>query len=457
MDLYTKFVSGALFPLHEAAKQHNSLALRRRLEQSQWWSLSDLQALQVRRLRDFLTAAKAHVPYYQGKFSAIDLASIDDVGDLQRLPFLSKKDIRNNLDDLKSRNARCLTRLNTGGSTGEPMIFHVGRDRVTHDVAAKWRATRWWDVDIGDREIVLWGSPIEIGTQDHIKAFRDRLLRTKLFSAFKMSPAQMDEILDYIEFKRPKMLFGYPSAIALLAERARAQARQLANCSIIVTFVTAEKCYPYQRELIEDSFGCRVANGYGGRDAGFIAHECPQGGLHICAEDIIVELVDERGNAVSHGELGEIVVTHLATGDFPFVRYKTGDMARFSVDRCSCGRGLPTFAEVSGRSTDFIRLSDGSLMHGLGLIYVVRDLPGVASFKIIQERQDLIRIQLQIEAGYSPAVESRLREGMRERLGEDMRVEIEHVDDIPPEASGKYRYVVNAIVDRAVQQALGAE
>ena len=64
-------------------------------------------------------------------------------------------------------------------------------------------------------------------------------------------------------------------------------------------------------------FGAPVANGYGGRDAGFIAHQCPEGNMHVSAEDIIVEIIDKDGNVLPDGESGEIVVTHMATSDFP--------------------------------------------------------------------------------------------------------------------------------------------
>src|SRR5262249_60044698 len=76
----------------------------------------------------------------------------------RRLPFLTKPIIRENAEQLKSERAVGLARFNTGGSTGEPLIFFIGRERVTHDAAAKWRATRWWGVDIGDQEAVAWGS-----------------------------------------------------------------------------------------------------------------------------------------------------------------------------------------------------------------------------------------------------------------------------------------------------------
>jgi len=70
--------------------------------------------------------------------------------DLQALPFLTKSVIRENKDTLRADDAQGLARFNTGGSSGEPLIFFIGTERVTHDVAAKWRATRWWDVDIGE-------------------------------------------------------------------------------------------------------------------------------------------------------------------------------------------------------------------------------------------------------------------------------------------------------------------
>ncbi len=97
------------------------------------------------------------------------------------------------------------------------------------------------------------------------------------------------------------------------------------------------------------------------------------------------------------GERGEIVVTHMATGDYPFIRYRTGDVGVLSEAPCACGRGLPVLAEIEGRTTDFVIAADGTVMHGLALIYVVRDLPGIARFKIIQ--WDLGRTTVQLVPG----------------------------------------------------------
>lgn len=444
-DFYTRLVSGFIFPLHERLKHHDSVRIRHELEQSQWWPLERLEALRLERLRTLLDEVNAHVPYYRDLFGKIGFhpSKLQQVTDLPCLPLLTKAEIRAHTDALRADNAVGLSRFNTGGSTGEPLIFYIGRERVSHDVAAKWRATRWWGVDIGDPEIVLWGSPIELGSQDRLRQIRDRLLRTQLLPAFEMSPDKVEGFIATIRQVRPKMLFGYPSAFAHLATQAEAQGLVMNDLGIKVAFVTSECLYEHQRERIERVFGCPVANGYGGRDAGFIAHQCPHGGMHLTHEDIIVEIIDQHGRPVSTGQAGEIVVTHLATGDFPFIRYRTGDIGILDDRTCPCGRTLPLIKDIQGRATDFLIAADGTVLHGLSLIYILRDLPGITQFKIVQESRLLTRILLVTEDRFDLLTSDTIRAGVKARLGKEVEVVIERVAQIPPETSGKYRYVVS--------------
>jgi len=446
---YTKFVSAVLFPLHEWLKQHDSVAALRSLEKSQWWNPEVVDALRLYRLRALLEHAAHHVPYYRELFAHLKFASGDvrTLADIVQVPLLAKAHVRANLESLKSDKARGLRRFNTGGSSGEPLIFFLGSERVSHDIAAKWRATRWWGVDIGDPEIVVWGSPIELGSQDRVRALRDALMRTELLPAFEMSEAKLDNFVDRIRRRRPKMLFGYPSALAHIARHAGRRGVKMDDLGIKVAFVTAEKLYDEQRRDIVGAFGCPVANGYGSREGGFIAHECPAGGMHISAEDIIVEIVDQSGRPVSTGQRGEIVVTNLATKDFPLIRYRTGDVGTLSERICDCGRGLPLLEEIQGRTTDFVIAQDGTVMHGLALIYVVRDIPGIRQFKIIQESLSKTRVLLATDEEFSEASIETIGKGIGRRLGAGVRVEIERLCEIPREASGKFRYVVSHVAN----------
>lgn len=448
MNVYTFFCSTILFPLHEALKKHSTVKVRRDMERSQWLDSRQIQQLQLNTLRSFLTDVNQHVPYYRQLFAgcAFDPRGLNDLSQLARLPLLDKATIRANLDALKAEDAESLSRFNTGGSSGEPLIFFIGNKRVSHDVAAKWRATRWWGVDIGDPEAVIWGSPIELGSQDKIRLLRDKLLRTRLIPAFEMSAQKLDGFITDIQKMRPKMLFGYPSALAHIAGHAEKNGIALNNLGIKVAFVTSERLYDHQREKIQTVFGCPVANGYGGRDAGFIAHQCPRGGMHITAEDIIVEIVGTDGQVLPPGELGEIVVTHLATRDFPFIRYRTGDMGVLSDKQCECGRGLPLLADVQGRTTDFVVAQDGTVLHGLALIYVLRDLEGVDTFKITQESLERTSVQIVKTSGYQQAsAEDRIISEFKKRLGQAVVITIEYPEFIAKERSGKFRYVISHV------------
>jgi len=456
---YTALCSGLLFPLHERVKGHHTVALRKALELSQWRPAAEIEAQRVRRLRAFLTDVGQRVPYYRDLFKRIgfDPAEVRSLDALSRLPLLDKAEIRANVERLKADGHGPLTRYNTGGSSGEPLIFYMGKGRISHDVAAKWRATRWWGVDIGDPELVVWGSPVELGAQDRVRRMRDAVLRSHLLPAFEMSEKNLDRFVATIRATRPAMLFGYPSSLALIADHARRHGQPMNDLGIRVCFVTSEKLYDTQRATIGEVFGCPVANGYGSRDAGFIAHECPSGSLHISAEDTIVETVRPDGSPSAAGEAGEIVVTHMATGEFPFLRYRTGDVGVLSAAPCACGRGLPVLQEIQGRATDFVVARDGTVMHGLALIYTLRDLPGVERFRIEQVSLDQTVVQVVGGPAFDSAAEERIVRDFKARLGEGVEVRIDRVGEIANEASGKFRYVVSRVAAKpAAQGALRA-
>lgn len=446
-SLYTTLVSEVLFPLHELVKRHASVSVRRSLEKTQWLSAPQIEQLQLTRLRAMLVDVGQHVPYYRDLFARLGFepSKVTSVTDLRRLPLLGKSEIRSESDRFRHDHATDLARFNTGGSSGEPLVFYIGKERTSHDVGAKWRATRWWGVDIGDPEVVVWGSPIELGAQDRLRQIRDRVMRTSLLPAFEMSKEKLDGFVADLRARRPAMLFGYPSALSHIARHAEACGQRMDDLGIRVAFVTSERLYDDQRATISRVFGCPVANGYGGRDAGFIAHECPKGGMHISAEDIVVELIDQDGQPVPDGQSGEIVVTHLATGHFPFIRYRTGDMAVRGATACACGRGLPVLQEIQGRSTDFVVASDGTVMHGLALIYVVRDLDGVQAFKIVQESLNQTVIQLVVDDRFGDATRQQVIDGIRRRLGAEVTVDLQILPRLEPERSGKFRYVVSKV------------
>lgn len=450
MSPYTWLVSSLLFPLHERAKRHDTRAILRDIERSQWLAPDALRADQGQRLLRFMTTVATRVPFYRALFreQGLNMADFADVAALAALPVIDKDVIRAHFDDFVADDATGLIAQRTSGSSGEPLRFMLGRHRVSFDIAAKWRATRWWDVDIGDREMVFWGSAIETGNQDRVRRVRDALMRSRLVPTHDLTAARMTAILAEMRAFRPRMLFGYPSALSQLAFHARRSGLRMDDIGIRVAFCTSEVLRPEWREAIGTVFGCGVANEYGARDAGFIARECPTGSLHVTAEELIVEIVDDAGRPLPAGTEGEIVVTNLAGPEFPFIRYRSGDRGVLNAAPCACGRSLPILGHVSGRANDGLVSTAGGWVHGSAVNHLMRDIAGLRAYRITQNTRDQVQILLALDAALPDATRDALGAHLRHLLGDTLRVDIVTVDAIPPLPNGKFRHII-CNVDRA--------
>ena len=451
-----------VYRLQEAALGRPTFAYWQELERSQWLDRGELEALQRRKLNALLAAALMHSPWHGERIRAAGLerAVLDSeatLDDLVRLPTMTRADARANVDRLVWREAPGgVFQYNTGGSSGEPLIFYFGRRRQASDAAGRMRARQWWGVAPGEREAYLWGAPVELNKTDRIKTVRDRLVNQLVLNAFAMTPMRMDSYLESLTAWQPRCLYGYASSVALLAAHAEARGVRPRLHRLRVVCTTGEPLYPHQRELIGRVFGAPVANEFGSRDIGFTAHEAPGGQMLLMSESHIVEVLDSAGCPVAEGEAGEAVITGLTSEAQPFIRYRTGDSLRLTREPASGGQGLHVIAEVTGRQTDFVVSEDGRVMHALAVIYVLRAVPGVAQFKCIQHAVDRVEVQVVPGPGWSEAGWLAVEAGLRARLSADLRVDLRLVDEIPPEASGKHRYVVSHVpLAGALRQAMG--
>jgi len=442
--MHPAFVRQFIAPLHERLLGRRTFPFLRQLEEAQWSSPDDLRALQNEKLRQLLAHAPACTPFYRRRFAeaGVDGASVDDAT-LQRIPLLDKADIRRFAADMTWRDAPGgVFEYNTGGSSGTPLTFYFDRRRQAYDQAARMRSHRWFGVNVGERELYLWGSPVELTRTHRLRRIRDALFNQRLLNAFNMSPSRMDAYLDVLERFRPTCLYGYPSSLALLIEHARFRGRSMSAKALRAVFVTGEVCFPHDREAIASFLQVPVADGYGSREGGFIAHECPFGNMHLTAENVIVEIIrDDR--PVLDGETGEIVLTHLDAYAMPFIRYRTGDVGRLKPGRCRCGRGLPMMDVVEGRTTDFLYLPDGGVKHALSIIYPLRAIRSLRRFRVTQQKDYSVVIEAVRDDRAERITHEAVARSVRPVLGADVPVRVELVDEIPAADSGKYRHVIS--------------
>ena len=189
-----RLVGRVIFPLHERLKRKPTFERLRELERTQWLVPERLAEYRLDRLRQLLTFADHHVPYYHALFAEHGLvpARVQSLDDLGRLPFLGRDLVQSRSTDLRARAALPgMHARSSGGSTGTPVTVMVDMGRMGMGEAGRLRAQGWFGVEPGAREIVLWGVPLRLDRNERIRRVRDWFLNTRVLSAFDMGEAAL--------------------------------------------------------------------------------------------------------------------------------------------------------------------------------------------------------------------------------------------------------------------------
>jgi phenylacetate-CoA ligase len=449
MTLYESTLRHIIWPAYEGGlRRRGTPKHMRRYERDQWLAPEEIQALQFERLKRLLDWCYREVPYYKRRWDAVGIVPQDirDMRDYAKLPLLTKADIRDNADEIKATSLKAsLGYKATGGSTGEPLRFAFTRESNDRRVAVMWRGYGWAGSRMGRRTLFLWGGAV--GNPSTMHRMKDRIYNAvfarKLLDSFHMTEANMASYADAIDAYRPEVVVGYVGPLVRLAEWLLAHGRQVARPVSVIG--AAEALHPFQRELIERAFGAPAYNTYGCREFMLIASECEhRQGLHVNADHLVVETLDHEGTPTLTGS-GEIAITDLFNYGMPFIRYVNGDMATHATSRCPCGRGLPMLASVDGRKLDAIRTPAGHILPGEFFPHMLKDVPGLARFQLVQRRLDRLDLSIVRGRGFDDASLDYIRREVTKVLGDSAELHCHFVDDIPLTRSGKLRVTVSEL------------
>jgi phenylacetate-CoA ligase len=199
----------------------------------------------------------------------------------------------------------------------------------------------------------------------------------------------------------------------------------------------------YEREGIERAFATRVFDRYASEELGVIATECEaHAGLHVDTEALLVEIVDD-GSAHS---TGRVVVTDLRNRGMPFIRYDLADRATLSTRVCPCGRTYPLLERILGRLAAHLYTPRGEMVEGVSLTEHFSELGAdVQQVQVVQDRLDHLTIRVVPAQGFGDSARERIAAVVRERFGADMTHDLELVERIPQDKSGKYRFAICAL------------
>jgi phenylacetate-CoA ligase len=439
---------GLYFPVQFLRRQ-NPLKYAISVKKEEKTNASALLNLQNEKLKVLLLHAYQNVPYYKDIFdkNGVIPATITDCHGLSRIPILTKKEILDHENELIDPQFRGkLYQRKTGGSTGMTLHFWREAEVLAQNDAIMYRCYKWYGIDIGDRQARFWGVPV-ISKLRRKEQFKDFILNRIRISAFDISKESCLEQYKRIKKFKPVYFYGYTTAIYGFCLYMKELGIDLNGLHLKAVICTAEKMYPHHRKLFKEVFNCPVVDEYGSTENGVIAFQCKQGNMHIMADHMCVEFLDEKDNPVKPGQVGRIVITDLSSFAMPMIRYDIGDMGSPSDRICSCGITLPLMEILEGRKEDFIRTKEGKLVHAAYLCYTLKD-DSVHEFKMYQTAIDSVKVQIVKSPNFNDDSEKRLESNLRTSLGNEMNISFEYLERIPREKSGKLRYFVSEISSR---------
>lgn len=418
---------------------------------SQWWSAERLLDYQRSQLGQLLRHARTNVPFYENRLDILFRG--DGSIDWERwseVPIVRRSDMAEHREAMQ---AKVLPPghgptgvLHSSGSTGVPIAITVtGLARLASD-AARWRSNLWAGLDFSKTMCIRHGEDPKIAPPDGLETGiwgppwdpQARKGRSFQMNRLWSSGDQLDFVMrhnaTYVSIGVPKVAH----TLALEAQRRGIEHR------IDAFLVNGEATGAEDRDICREVFGARIVDLYSSKEGAHMAHPCPSGhGLHVNAELLLLEIVDDRDRSVPPGTSGRVIITPLFSTGQPLIRYDQGDIGVLSGG-CSCGRGLPHLERLDGRVTHMFRHPDGRrILRGLPERF--RQLLDAGMWQIAQTGP------LDFEIRYVPrdwtrsGDEAAVADGFRQWYFDDARVSFKRLHELVPTPAGKFiEYVYEA-------------
>lgn len=418
-------------------------------EAREWWPEGRFTAWQEEHLQRLAHHAYAQVPYYHQLFDRIGLApqAITHLADLSRIPPLTKQQVRDHLDELTATGMPGGKRvlLSTSGTSGRPVRFYSERRHEAYldGDAFRWRHFSWGGCTPGDLRATLSAHrlPLQRSGERRLVLY-DPVFPRLVLSAYDLSHATITRYADALQRYQPAFLHGFPSALEAMTGFLRAAAIN-PPAPVKAIFTQSEVLYPWQREQIEEYWGCRIFDWYGLEERVIAAAECEaHDGLHVFTDYCIVEVIDGQGHATS-GE-GEILSTRLDNFAMPLLRYRTGDMGRLITTPCACGRKMPRLRLSGGRDRNFLVTRSGGLV-SVTIVDIPKATAHIEQFQFVQSAPGAVTLKIIKSLAFSDRDLALIHRDLREKFGQELEVTIEFTDRVEHTPRGKLPLLVQKL------------
>ncbi len=378
------------------------------------WNISPekLKRFQDRALRRAVKYAYT-VPVYHKKYKELKIHpnDIKGIGDLHKLPMVSKNDMREVFPNgviPKNGNKNKLWLIRSSGSTGKPFSFYRDTFGLFRDLVYSDSVHRIVDINWRKDKLTIFGphaSPdrydyaVKHAIVDNLKFFSSPMVNVQHIA---YTYKDLNEKIEKINTFKPDYIVGPPVEIQALAFLKKKGYGKDIKPRVIVT--SGGMLDGYVRSYIEDAFHCRVVDMYSSVEMGVGAIECEEGNYHVLSHYLYFECLDEKGEPVSSGEPGHVVLTRFFGKGTPFIRYSgLDDIITPLYESCPCGLYSQLIKSIDGRRVSQIKTADGKYISPVvftrGIDAAMQSLKTdkILQYQVVQEKLDKIDLLIVID------------------------------------------------------------
>ena len=369
---------------------------------------AEIEALQVRKLRNLLDWTEAQVPYYSKRLqdAGVTADSINSLDDLRRIPFMTREEwMDGQLEHppygpiLAAPEESAIRYHLTSGTTGKTPIRVLDSMKDWEWIAEMW-CYGFWGFGIRPSDTVFFA--FSYGTfvgfwGAHYAC--EKMGCLVLPGGNMTTEGRVKQIIDM----NATVVCSTPTYALRMAQEARNLGIDLVNGPVKRLILSGEPAgsIPATKKLIEEQWGAKAGDTAGMTELGTIMmFECEQqpGGAHVIEDHYIEEVIDPlTSDPVEYGEPGERVVTSFGRGFIPVIRYRTRDLVlKIPADNCSCGRTFDIYeGGIRGRVDD-MKLVRGTNVYPRAVEAIVREYDSIDEFQIHLYTAEGIRDEIEV-------------------------------------------------------------
>ena len=414
----------------------------------------EMEALQLRRLRQTVARVYAAVPFYREKMDALGVKpeDIQKLEDIQLLPFTTKQDLRDTYPDgLFAADRTEIQRIHSSsGTTGKPVV--IGYTRKDLDTWSECMARSLCMANVDQSSVcqVSYGYGLftgGLGVHDGAHKIGAMVIPTGGGNTQRQVMLMRDLGTTH--------LFCTPSYAMYLSEVIEANGITRDELKLKYGCFGAEAWSEDMRQELENRLGITALDIYGLTEISgpSVSMQCPGGtGMHIQEDHFLPEIIDpDTMKPVAPGTIGELVFTTISKEGVPLLRYRTRDITRLDYTPCQCGRTTVRMGRILGRTDDMLIIR-GVNMFPSQVESVLLNLGMEPNYQIIVRREnnlDVLEIQVEMserlfsdEMATVAATERRIHRSIEDVLGINCIFKLVNPKSIP-RSEGKAKRVID--------------